>query len=46
MNQHDGKGVGPLQLADEAQKLGDFSSAIFVEAVEPDQGVEQEEPGP
>jgi 3-methyladenine DNA glycosylase Mpg len=35
-----------LQLAQEAQEFGDFGGAVLIEAVEPNQGIEQEQAGP
>src|SRR3972149_5106695 len=39
----DGEVVGALQLAQVAEDRGDIAGLIFVDAMEPDEGVEQEQ---
>ena len=44
MDDEDGSVMGALQLAEVAKERGDLSGVVLVDAVQPDEGVEDEEP--
>ena len=41
----EGEVVAAVELAEEAEEAGDVGSAVFVEAVKPDEGIEEQESG-
>lgn len=46
VDERDGEGVAAVELAEEAEQSGDVGGTVFVEAVESDEGIEEEECGP
>ena len=44
VDEDDGEAVAALQLAQVSEQRGDFAADIFVDAMQPDEGIEDEEP--
>src|SRR6202453_366930 len=44
MDQDDGEAVSPLQLAQVSEQRGDFAADVLVDAMQADEGIEDEQP--